>query len=83
MFELFSYYFEFTRKLNKCFEGKGGSLCFVEVNVEDMFFEDNEFDMIINVYFFYEFLCVVCMTVVKEMARVLKSGGKFFFVDSV
>ena len=69
--------------MNKRFEGKGGSLRLVEANAEDMPLEDNEFDMITNVYLFHELPRAVRMTVAKEMARVLKPGGKLFFVDSV
>ena len=81
--ELSPHYLESTRKLNKRFEGKGGSLRLVEANAEDMPLEDNEFDMITNVYLFHELPRAVRMTVAKEMARVLKPGGKLFFVDSV
>ena len=81
--ELSPYYLEATRKLNRRFEGKGGSLRLVEANAEDMPLEDNEFDMITNVYLFHELPRAVRKTVAKEMARVLKPGGKLFFVDSV
>jgi ubiquinone/menaquinone biosynthesis C-methylase UbiE len=81
--ELSPHYLEATRKLNKRFEGKGGSLRLVEANAEDMPLEDNEFDMITNVYLFHELPRAVRVTVAKEMARVLKPGGKLFFVDSV
>ena len=46
--ELSPHYLEATRKLNKRFEGKGGSLRLVEANAEDMPLEDDEFDMITN-----------------------------------
>ena len=81
--ELSPHYLEATRKLNKRFEGKGGSLRLVEANAEDMPLEDDEFDMITNVYLFHELPRAVRSTVAKEMARVLKPGGKLFFVDSV
>jgi len=81
--ELSPHYLEATRKLNKRFEGKGGSLRLVEANAEDMPLEDNEFDMITNVYLFHELPRAVRSTVAKEMARVLKPGGKLFFVDSI
>jgi SAM-dependent methyltransferase len=44
---------------------------------------DEEFDMVTNVYLFHELPRAVRKTVAKEMARVLKPGGKLFFVDSV
>ena len=81
--ELSPHYLEATRKINKRFEGKGGSLRLVEANAEEMPLEDNEFDMITNVYLFHELPRPVRVTVAKEMARVLKPGGKLFFVDSV
>ena len=81
--ELSPHYLEATRKLNQRFAGKGGSLRLVEANAEEMPLEDNEFDMITNVYLFHELPRAVRVTVAKEMARVLKPGGKLFFVDSV
>ena len=81
--ELSPHYLEATRKNNARFNGKGGSLRLVEANAEDMPLADEEFDMITNVYLFHELPRAVRMTVAKEMARVLKPGGKLFFVDSV
>jgi len=81
--ELSPHYLEATRKNNERFSQKGGSLRLVEANAEDMPLEDDEFDMITNVYLFHELPRAVRLTVAKEMARVLKPGGKLFFVDSV
>ena len=80
--ELSPHYLEATRKLNKRFEGKGGSLRLVEANAEDMPLEDDEFDMITNVYLFHELLRAVRSPSPRRW-RVLKPGGKLFFVDSV
>jgi len=81
--ELSPHYLEATRKNNARFNGKGGSLRLVEANAEDMPLADEEFDMVTNVYLFHELPRAVRKTVAKEMARVLKPGGKLFFVDSV
>jgi ubiquinone/menaquinone biosynthesis C-methylase UbiE len=44
-------------------------------------FDDNTFDSITCVYLFHELPSEIRKAVVKEMSRVLKPGGKVFFVD--
>jgi ubiquinone/menaquinone biosynthesis C-methylase UbiE len=55
---------------------------YVEAAAEAMPFENESFDSITCVYLFHELPSEVRKAVVKEMQRVLKPGGKVFFVDS-
>ena len=49
---------------------------------EEMPFPDDSFDAVTCVYMFHELPAEVRVKVVAEMKRVLKPGGKVFFVDS-
>ena len=44
--------------------------------------EDGEFDAVTNVYLFHEMPKEARRNAAREYARVLKPGGKLFFVDS-
>lgn len=55
---------------------------FVEAAAESMPFPDASFDSISCVYMFHELPHEVRVQVVAEFNRVLKPGGKVFFVDS-
>jgi ubiquinone/menaquinone biosynthesis C-methylase UbiE len=55
---------------------------YCEAAAEKMPFPDNSFDSISCVYLFHELPHEVRVAVVDEMARVLKPGGRVFFVDS-
>ena len=46
------------------------------------YFEDGEFDAVTNVYLFHEMPKEARRNAAREYARVLKPGGKLFFVDS-
>jgi ubiquinone/menaquinone biosynthesis C-methylase UbiE len=83
--ELSPHYLEATRVNNKRFEnveGVDGQLTLVEANCEAMPFPDNSFDAVTNVYLFHEMPKEARRNAAKEFARVLKPGGKLFFVDS-
>jgi len=83
--ELSPHYLEATRVNNKRFEnveGVDGTLTLVEANCEQMPFDDNAFDAVTNVYLFHEMPKEARRNAAKEFARVLKPGGKLFFVDS-
>lgn len=58
------------------------SVKFVESAAESMPFADASFDSISCVYMFHELPHEIRVKVVAEFARVLKPGGKVFFVDS-
>jgi ubiquinone/menaquinone biosynthesis C-methylase UbiE len=49
---------------------------------EEMPFPDGSFDAVTCVYMFHELPAEIRVKVVSEMKRVLKPGGKVFFVDS-
>jgi len=55
---------------------------YVEAAGEDMPFPSNTFDSITCVYMFHELPAKIRGQVTAEIARVLKKGGKLFFVDS-
>merc|ERR1712216_138456 len=59
-----------------------GSLTLVEANCEAMPFPDASFDAVTNVYLFHEMPKEARRQAASEFARVLKPGGKLFFVDS-
>jgi ubiquinone/menaquinone biosynthesis C-methylase UbiE len=76
---------EATRVNNKRFENVSsdcGTLTLVEANCEQMPFDDASFDAVTNVYLFHEMPKEARRNAAKEFARVLKPGGKLFFVDS-
>lgn len=56
---------------------------YVESAVESMPFPDNSFDSLTCVYLFLELPHEIRVQAAKEMARVLKPGGRLFFVDSI
>lgn len=62
--------------------GKYSNCKFIEAQAERMPLPDASFDSISCVYMFHELPSEVRSAVVAEMARVLKPGGKVFFVDS-
>ena len=88
--ELSPHYLEATRVSNKRFDdsnGDGdanttGTLTLVEANCELMPFPDASFDAVTNVYLFHEMPKEARRNAAREFARVLKPGGKLFFVDS-
>jgi len=85
--ELSPHYLDAVRKSNERFDDrtlypKSGPLKLVEANCETMPFEDGSFDAVTNVYLFHEMPKEARRNAAKEMARVLKPGGKLFFVDS-
>lgn len=82
--ELSPHYLEATRVSNKRFEDVdgAGSLTLVEANCEAMPFPDASFDAVTNVYLFHEMPKEARRQAACEFARVLKPGGKLFFVDS-
>ena len=55
---------------------------FVEAAVEALPFEDESFDAITCVYLFHELPREVRHAALQEFLRVLKPGGRLFFVDS-
>ena len=55
---------------------------YCEAACESTPFEDESFDAITCVYLFHELPMEVRKQVLKEMNRLLKPGGKLFFVDS-
>ena len=89
--ELSPHYLEATRRLHaRRFEGTDASAAYpnlgplrlVEANCEAMPFEDESFDVVTNVYLFHEMPREARRNAAREFARVLKPGGKLFFVDS-
>lgn len=85
--ELSPHYLEATRVSNKRFdepngEPSNGTLTLVEANCECMPFPDASFDAVTNVYLFHEMPKEARRNAAREFARVLKPGGKLFFVDS-
>ena len=62
--------------------GQYDSVKYVESPAESMPAEDNSYDAITCVYLFHELPGEVRKEVLKEWMRVLKPGGKVFFVDS-
>lgn len=76
--DLSPFYLEEAKRLLKRFE----SVKYAEAPCESMPFEDNSFDAITCVYLFHELPMEVRKEVLAEMSRVLKPGGKLFFVDS-
>jgi ubiquinone/menaquinone biosynthesis C-methylase UbiE len=81
--DLSPFYLAKTRDNHKAFDKNGGKLTLLEANAEDMStLEDGSFDAVTCVYLFHELPPEAQKNVVKEMSRVLKPGGKLFFVDS-
>jgi len=60
-----------------------GSTSFVQANAENLPFEDESFDAVLNVYLFHELPMGARRNVMKEVARVLKPGGIFVLTDSL
>jgi ubiquinone/menaquinone biosynthesis C-methylase UbiE len=58
------------------------TVTYLEAAAEDIPADDNSFDAITCVYLFHELPAEVRVKVMKEFNRVLKPGGKLFFVDS-
>jgi ubiquinone/menaquinone biosynthesis C-methylase UbiE len=56
---------------------------FVEGAAEAMPFADAQFDAVTCIYLFHELPPAVRRTVVREVRRVLKPGGRLIFVDSL
>ncbi|MEM6490951.1 MAG: class I SAM-dependent methyltransferase [Pseudomonadota bacterium] len=56
---------------------------FVHAPAEEMPFEDASFDVVTSVYLFHELPQKVRLAVAREVARVLKPGGVFVFVDTI
>ena len=82
--DLSPFYLGKTRTNHKAFDEKSGKkLKLLEANAEDLHsIEDESFDVITCVYLFHELPLFAQKNVVREMARVLKTNGKIFFVDS-
>ena len=85
--ELSPHYLEAVRKTNERFTDRqkyptAGNLRLAEANCEAMPFEDGAFDAVTNVYLFHEMPKEARRNAAREFARVLKPGGKLFFVDS-
>lgn len=76
--DLSPFYLEEAKRLLKRFE----TVKYAEAPCEDMPFEDDSFDAITCVYLFHELPMDIRKKVLGEMNRVLKPGGKLFFVDS-
>lgn len=76
--DLSPFYLEEAKRLLNRFE----SVKYVEAACEAVPFEENSFDAITCVYLFHELPMDVRKKVLAEMNRVLKPGGKLFFVDS-
>ena len=62
--------------------GSYDSVKYVEAPAENVPTEDGTYDAITCVYLFHELPGEVRKAVLKEWMRVLKPGGKVFFVDS-
>ena len=77
--DLSPFYLAEAKKTLKRFES---TVTYVEGAGEEMPFADGSFDAITCVYLFHELPMEVRVKVVQEMHRVLKPGGKLFFVDS-
>ena len=58
------------------------SVKYIEAPAENVPVDDNTYDAITCVYLFHELPGEVRNAVLKEWLRVLKPGGKVFFVDS-
>ena len=58
-------------------------VAFVEANAEAMPLEDESQDIVTCIYLFHELPPKVRPVVAKEIARVLKPGGLFVFVESI
>ena len=76
--DLSPFYIEEAKKLLKRFD----KVTYVEAPAEAMPFPNESFDAITCVYMFHELPMEVRKQVLGEMYRVLKPGGKLFFVDS-
>merc|ERR1711871_1383798 len=76
--DLSPFYLEEAKRLLKRFE----TVKYAEAPCESTPFEDESFDAITCVYLFHELPMEVRKQVLKEMNRLLKPGGKLFFVDS-
>ena len=81
--DLSPFYLAKARENHKAFDKNGGKFTLLEANAEDMStLKDGSFDAVTCVYLFHELPPEAQKNVVKEMSRVLKPGGKLFFVDS-
>ncbi len=65
------------------FLGQRRALSFQHANAEALPFEANSFDIATCVYLYHELPHAVRRAVTEEIARVLKPGGLFVFVDSL
>jgi ubiquinone/menaquinone biosynthesis C-methylase UbiE len=59
------------------------TICFERANAESLPFESQSFDIATCVYLFHELPNAVRRQVTSEIARILKPGGLFVFVDSL
>lgn len=76
--DLSPFYLAESKKLLNRFKG----VTYVEAAAEDVPANDNSYDIVTNIYLFHELPEKIRGEVVKEWFRVLKPGGKVFFVDS-
>jgi len=72
------YLAEARRRLNRWWD-----VDFAHANAETIPFDDNNFDVLTNLYLFHELPPKVRPIVAKEMVRVLKPGGRLIFIDSL
>lgn len=77
--DLSPYYLEEARSMLKSY----AQVKYVQAAVERMPFPDDSFDSLSCVYLFHELPREVRVEAVREMHRVLRPGGKLFFVDSI
>jgi ubiquinone/menaquinone biosynthesis C-methylase UbiE len=73
----------YLAEAEKTVKGRFPRVKLVQAPAEKLPFDDNSFDCITCVYLFHELPADVRKQVVREMHRVLRPGGKLFFVDSV
>jgi len=76
--DLSPFYLAESKKLLNKFKG----VTYVEAAAEDVPAKDNSYDIVTCIYLFHELPEAIRAKVVKEWFRVLKPGGKIFFVDS-
>ena len=79
--DLSAHYLEYLHAFHTPIHKKG-SLRVVQANAENLPYDDHSFDLVTNVYLFHELPESARVNAAKEIARVLKPGGQFIFVDS-
>lgn len=72
----------YTEKARKAV-GRWSQAEIIQGQAEAMPFEDASLDLIVSIYLFHELPPKIRRAVAKEIARVLKPGGKFIFADSL